>query len=57
MAYNSNSRKRSEDLGSGVCRSIIHYNDRQPEPEGLLYYPPYLPPMVVSRNDNGKAER
>jgi hypothetical protein len=57
MAYNCNARKRSENLGSGVCRSIIHHNDRQPKLEGFLYYPPHLTPMVVSRNDNGIVER
>jgi hypothetical protein len=57
MAYNCYPGKGSEDVGSGICRSIIHHNHRQPELEAFLDYPPHLCPMVISGNDNGIAKR
>ena len=57
MTYNCYAGKGSEDIGSGVCRSIIDHNDRQPELEALLDNPPYLCPMVVNRDDNGTSTR
>jgi hypothetical protein len=57
MAYHCYARKGSEDIGSGVCRSIIHHNHRQPELEAFLNDPPYLWPMVISGNENGIAKR
>jgi hypothetical protein len=57
MAYHCYARKGSEDRGSGVCRSVIDHNHRQPELEALLDYPPHLRPMVIGGNDNGIAKR
>jgi hypothetical protein len=50
-------RKGSENRGSGVCRSIIHHNHRQPEREAFLDDPPHLRPVVISGNDNSTAKR
>jgi hypothetical protein len=57
MVYHCYARKGSEDIGSRVCRSIIHHNHRQPELETFLDNLPYLCPMVISRNNNGTAKR
>jgi hypothetical protein len=57
MAYHCYARKGGEDIGSGVCRSIIHHNHRQPELKTFLDDPPHLRPMVISGNDNGTAKR
>jgi hypothetical protein len=57
MAYHCYARKGSEDIWSGVCRSIVHHNHRQPELEAFLDYPTHLCPVVIGRNDNGAAKR
>jgi hypothetical protein len=57
MVYHCDTRKGSEDIGSGVCRSIIHHDHRQPELETFFNDPTYPCPMVISRNDNGTPKR
>jgi hypothetical protein len=57
MAYHCYARKGSEDRGSGVCRSVIHHNDRQPELEAFFDDSPHLRLMVISGNDNSTAKR
>jgi hypothetical protein len=57
MVYHCYVRNGSEDIWSGVCRSIIHHNHWQPELEAFLDDPPHLRPMVISGNDNSTVKR
>jgi hypothetical protein len=57
IAYNCDARKGTKDIGSGVCRSIIHHNHGQPELETFLYDPPHFRSMIIGGNDNGTAKR
>jgi hypothetical protein len=57
MVYHCETRKGSEDIGSGVCRSIIHHDHRQPELETFFNDPTHPCAMVIGRNDNGTPKR
>jgi hypothetical protein len=57
MVSHGYARKRSENRRSGVCRTIIDHDDRQPELKTFLDDPTHLRTMVINGNNNGTAKR
>ncbi len=57
VAHHCDTGKGSKDTGSGICRSIIHYNHGQPEPKTFFNDRSHPCPMVISGNDNDAPKR
>jgi hypothetical protein len=49
--------ERSEDLGRGVCGTVIHHEHWKPKPQSLVQDFSEMPPMVVCRDDDSEAKR
>jgi hypothetical protein len=50
-------REGCEDLGRGVCGTVIHHEHWKPKPQGLVQDFSEMPPMVVCRDDDSEAKR